>query len=63
MNLKLDRICKSFEKKIAVNELSLEVPEGCIYGIIGPNGAGKTTTIRMTMNITMPEPMRLWIAT
>jgi len=55
MNLRLDRICKSFEKKVAVDELSLEVPEGCIYGIIGPNGAGKTTTIRMTMNITMPD--------
>ncbi len=55
MNLKLDRISKSFENKVAVSELSLEVPEGCIYGIIGPNGAGKTTTIRMTMNITMPD--------
>jgi ABC-2 type transport system ATP-binding protein len=55
MDLTLDRICKSFEKKVAVDELSLDVPEGCIYGIIGPNGAGKTTTIRMTMNITMPD--------
>ncbi len=55
MKLKLDKIRKEFEDKVAVNELSLEVPNGVIYGIIGPNGAGKTTTIRMIMNITIPD--------
>jgi len=61
MNLRLDCISKAFETKVAVDELSLEVPEGCIYGIIGPNGAGKTTTIRMTMNITMPDSGKILI--
>jgi len=55
MFLKLDRIRKEYEGKVAVDDLSLEVPRGVIYGIIGPNGAGKTTTIRMIMNITMPD--------
>jgi len=55
MFLKLDRIRKEYDGKVAVDDLSLEVPRGVIYGIIGPNGAGKTTTIRMIMNITMPD--------
>ncbi len=55
MYLKLDRVRKEYDGKVAVNSLSLEVPRGVIYGIIGPNGAGKTTTIRMIMNITVPD--------
>lgn len=55
MLLKLDNICKTFDAKVAVDNLSLEVPEGVLFGIIGPNGAGKTTTIRMIMNITVPD--------
>jgi len=53
--LRLDGICKSYEEKKAVDNLSLSVPQGSIYGIIGPNGAGKTTTIRMIMNIIAPD--------
>jgi len=53
--LRLDNICKSYEAKKAVDNLSLSVPQGSIYGIIGPNGAGKTTTIRMIMNIIAPD--------
>jgi ABC-2 type transport system ATP-binding protein len=39
----------------AVDDLSLEIPPGCIYGFLGPNGAGKTTTIRMVMSILLPD--------
>lgn len=53
--LRLDNICKTYEAKKAVDNLSLSVPQGSIYGIIGPNGAGKTTTIRMIMNIIAPD--------
>ena len=49
--LALNNITKSFNGFTAVDQLSLEVPEGSIYGFIGPNGSGKTTTIRMIMNI------------
>lgn len=55
MYLRLENIQKRFDEKIAVDKLSLDIPQGEIFGIIGPNGAGKTTTIRMIMNITMPD--------
>jgi len=49
--LLLDRVSKHFSGHTAVDDLSLDVPAGTIYGILGPNGAGKSTTIRMAMNI------------
>lgn len=51
----LDHITKTFGNHVAVEDLSLEVPQGSIYGFIGPNGSGKTTTIRMIMNILYPD--------
>lgn len=51
----LERITKQFGEFKAVDDLSLSVPEGSIYGFIGPNGSGKTTTIRMIMNIFYPD--------
>lgn len=53
--IKLENLTKTFNKFTAVNNLSLEVPKGSIYGFIGPNGSGKTTTIRMIMNIFYPD--------
>lgn len=53
--IELNDITKSFNGFIAVNDLSLNVPERSIYGFIGPNGSGKTTTIRMIMNILYPD--------
>ena len=53
--LKLDRVTKRFDEFTAVNELSLSVRGGRIFGLLGPNGAGKTTTIRMIVNITAPD--------
>jgi len=53
--LKIEEITKAFSDKVAVNNFSLTVPEGSIYGLLGPNGAGKTTTIRMVMNIIAPD--------
>jgi ABC-2 type transport system ATP-binding protein len=46
---------KSYGKFVAVDGVSLQVPEGCIYGLLGPNGAGKTSMIRMIMDITAPD--------
>ncbi len=53
--LKLVNIRKAYGENVAVDNLSLSVPKGSIYGIIGPNGAGKTTTIRMIMDIIAPD--------
>lgn len=47
----LEGVTKRFGQFTAVNNLSLKVPTGCIYGFLGQNGAGKTTTIRMVMSI------------
>jgi len=46
---------KTFGSLAAVDDLSLSVPAGCVYGFIGPNGSGKTTTLRMIMNIFLPD--------
>jgi ABC-2 type transport system ATP-binding protein len=51
----LDAVTKRFGHTTAVDTLSLEVPQGAIYGFIGPNGSGKTTTLRMIMNILLPD--------
>lgn len=51
----IQNITKTFGKHVAVDNLSLSVPEGSVYGFIGPNGSGKTTTLRMIMNILYPD--------
>ncbi|WZO96160.1 ATP-binding cassette domain-containing protein [Isosphaeraceae bacterium EP7] len=48
-------VSKSFGQTAAVDDLSLTVPRGSLYGFIGPNGSGKTTTLRMIMRILMPD--------
>ncbi|MHC4692909.1 MAG: ABC transporter ATP-binding protein [Planctomycetota bacterium] len=55
----LDNVCKSFGRLHAVDNLSVKVPAGSVYGFLGPNGAGKTTTIRMMMNIIRPDSGRI----
>ena len=51
----LKGIRKAFAGHVAVKDLSLEVPQGSVFGLLGPNGAGKTTTLRMVMNILGPD--------
>ena len=48
-------VCKSFGEKVALDHVSLEIPEGGIFGLLGPNGAGKTTLIRIINRITIPN--------
>ena len=48
-------VCKSFGEKVALDHVSLEIPEGRIFGLLGPNGAGKTTLIRIINRITIPN--------
>jgi ABC-2 type transport system ATP-binding protein len=53
--VEIDHVTKSFGPQVAVDDLSLTVPTGSIYGFIGPNGSGKTTTLRMIMRIFLPD--------
>jgi ABC-2 type transport system ATP-binding protein len=53
--IKLKHLTKTFNKLTAVDNLSLNVSQGEIFGFIGPNGAGKTTTIKMMVGIMSPD--------
>ena len=48
-------VSKSYGDHIALNNISLEIPENSIYGLLGPNGAGKTSLIRIINQITYPD--------
>jgi ABC-2 type transport system ATP-binding protein len=50
-----DAVVKDFSGHRALNHVSMEVPEGSIYGLLGPNGAGKTTLLRIINQITAPD--------
>ncbi|WP_298894241.1 ABC transporter ATP-binding protein [uncultured Psychroserpens sp.] len=50
-----DSVSKNFGEFRALNDVSIAVPKGSIFGLLGPNGAGKTTLIRIINQITMPD--------
>jgi ABC-2 type transport system ATP-binding protein len=53
--LELRNVRKAYGNFVAVDNVSMAVPAGSIFGLLGPNGAGKTSSIRMIMNITPPD--------
>lgn len=53
--VEINNVTKTFGSVTAVDDLSLAVPKGSVYGFIGPNGSGKTTTLRMIMSIFYPD--------
>ena len=53
--LSIRGLAKRFGEKIAVDGVSLEVPQGSFYGLVGPNGAGKTTTLSMATGLLRPD--------
>ena len=53
--IQCNQVCKNFGEKVALDHVSLEIPEGQIFGLLGPNGAGKTTLIRIINRITIPS--------
>lgn len=57
----LDHIHKSFNSVQAVQDLTIELPSGIIFGPLGRNGAGKTTTIRMIMDIILPDKGKIFL--
>ena len=50
-----EHITKRFTEHTALDDVSVTIPTGSIYGLLGPNGAGKTTLIRVINRITVPD--------
>lgn len=48
------QLTKKFQERVAVNNISISIPKGSIYGFLGPNGSGKSTTIRMLCGLLIP---------
>jgi ABC-2 type transport system ATP-binding protein len=59
--IEVERLRKSFNSLVAVDDLSFTVGEGEIFGLLGPNGAGKTTTINMICGVLKPDGGRVLI--
>lgn len=55
-------LTRIYGKTIALDQLTLVIPEGAIYGFIGPNGAGKTTTMRILTTLLLPSSGEAWVA-
>jgi ABC-2 type transport system ATP-binding protein len=53
--VELKKVRKTYDEFVAVDDLSLDIAAGGIFGLLGPNGAGKTSTIRMMLGITIPD--------
>ena len=53
--LELKNVTKVFGDFKALDELSMTVPKGAVYGLVGPNGAGKSTAIRCLLGVYRPE--------
>ena len=56
--LQLVELVKTFDRKVAVDRLSLGIPVSSFYGIVGPNGAGKTTSLSMATGLLRPDAGR-----
>jgi ABC-2 type transport system ATP-binding protein len=52
--IETDKLTRYYNGRCAVNQVTLSVPEGCVYGLLGPNGSGKTTTIKMLLGLLKP---------
>ena len=53
--VELEKVRKSYDHFVAVDDLSFNIEQGSVFGLLGPNGAGKTSTIRMMIGITAPD--------
>ena len=53
--LSIQNVVKRYATKLAVDNVSLDIPRGTVFGLLGPNGAGKTSLIRMITDITLPD--------
>ena len=61
MMLQTQNLCKYFGKQKAVNNVSLNIEKGQIYGLLGPNGAGKSTILKMLTGMMKPTAGKIFI--
>jgi ABC-2 type transport system ATP-binding protein len=57
--LVVEEVTKRFANVVAVDRLSMEIPQGTMFGLLGPNGAGKTTTVRVVLGIIKADEGRV----
>ena len=58
--IEVKHVTKHFGEKVALDDVSIDIPEGKIFGLLGPNGAGKSTLIRIINRITMATDGEVW---
>ena len=58
--IEVKHVTKHFGEKVALDDVSIDIPEGKIFGLLGPNGAGKSTLIRIINRITMATSGEIW---
>ena len=58
--IRVENVTKAFAGHTALDNVSLSIPRGAVYGLLGPNGAGKTTLIRIINRITAPDSGTVW---
>ena len=58
--IRVENVTKRFAGHTALDNVSLSIPRGAVYGLLGPNGAGKTTLIRIINRITAPDSGKVW---
>ena len=58
--IEVKHVTKHFGPKVALDDVSIDIPEGKIFGLLGPNGAGKSTLIRIINRITMATGGEVW---
>ena len=60
--LRVEHVSKRYAGHTALDDVSLSVPQGSVYGLLGPNGAGKTTLIRIINRITAPDEGKVYLS-
>ena len=53
--VEIKNLSKTFKKQTVLKNISLSIPENCVYGLLGPNGAGKSTLLKMITGLLRPD--------
>lgn len=60
LQLRTENLTKRYQQHTALQDVSIDVPQGSVFGLLGPNGAGKTSLIRIINQITAPDGGHVW---